>query len=412
MKLAFICSKYPAISHTFVLREVEALRRLGASITTFTIRPTPPEQLLAEADRLAADTTVPILPVGWRRLLTAHLKLATRAPRAYFSTLGYALGLAPPGLRGLIWQFFYFAEAVLLWTECDIREIRHIHAHLANAAADLALIASYLGSALEPSRRWTWSFTMHGPTEFYDLRHFRLAEKVGSAQFVICISDFARSQLMGLSKPDVWDRLHAVHVGIPAQQFTPRREHCYEDGLRTILYVGRLVPEKGQGVLLKAVARLADRGFDVTVKLVGDGWLRSELEQLAEDFGIGERAVFLGAVGQDDIATLYEDATVFCLPSFAEGIPVVLMEAMAMEVPVVTTRITGIPELVEDDRSGLLVTPGNVDELTDALERLLQDPALRQRLGSEGRQKVLNEFNVDRSAARIYSLFEERCLPR
>lgn len=178
MRLAFVCSEYPAISHTFVLREIEALRRLGISIATFSLRRTPPEKLLSERDREAASTTTAILPPRWGRLLAAHLGLALRAPRAYFGTLAHALGLAPPGLRGRLWQLFYFVEAVVLWRECEQRQIRHLHVHLANAAADVTMLAARLGTRLEPERPWSWSFTMHGPTEFLDQRHYRLAEKL------------------------------------------------------------------------------------------------------------------------------------------------------------------------------------------------------------------------------------------
>jgi colanic acid/amylovoran biosynthesis glycosyltransferase len=409
VKIAYLCSEYPAISHTFVLREVEALRRLGAAITTFSIRRTHPDLLLSHADRAAAETTVAILPPSWPRFLRAHLGLALRAPGAYFSTLALALRLAPPGLRGRLWQVFYFAEATMLWSECRRRGIHHIHVHLANAAADLALLAAQIGTAVEPEHPWSWSFTMHGPTEFADLGHYRLAEKLRDARFVVCISDFARSQLMALSEPDSWDRLEVVHVGIPVDQFTrssaaPAQRHP------AILYIGRLVPEKGQAVLLEATALLADRGHLVEVTLAGDGTLRADLERRAEQLGIAPQVSFLGAVGQDRLRELYEAASIFCLPSFAEGVPVVLMEAMAMGLPVVSTRIAGIPELIEDGVGGLLVAPGRPDELADRLESLLTDPALCRELGMKGREAVLREFDAERSATQLYELFSERLL--
>jgi len=410
MKLAYLTSAYPAISHTFILREVEALRRRGLDITTFSIRRAPAEQILSEADRAAAATTVSILPPRWGRLLATHLSLLLRAPRAYFSTLRAALSLAPPGLRGRLWQLFYFIEAVVLWKECERRGIRHIHVHLANAAADLALIATRLGSALDGDQPWSWSFTMHGPTEFYDLRHFRLPEKVRDAAFVVCISDFARSQLMGISDPEVWDRLHVVHVGIPVEQFIPSRNGNGDSPApATILYVGRLVPEKGQAVLLEAVARLREEGRDVEVKLAGEGELRPHLENLCREVGIDDRVTFLGPVSQERIRDLYAEAAIFCLPSFAEGVPVVLMEAMAMGLPVVTTRIAGIPELVEDGAGGVVVAPGRADELARQLAALLDDPDRRHELGAGGREKVLAEFDAEGSAKQMHDLFTRLC---
>jgi len=410
VKIAYLCSEYPAISHTFVLREVEALRRLGAAITTFSIRRTRPDRLLSDADRRAAETTVAILPPSWPRLLRAHLGLMLRAPGAYASTLALALRLAPPGLRGRLWQAFYFAEATMLWSECRERGIRHIHVHLANAAADLGLLAASIGTAVEPERPWSWSFTMHGPTEFADLAHYRLAEKLSDARFVVCISDFARSQLMALSKPDDWDRLEVVHVGIPVDQFTRSSPLQATARPPSILYIGRLVPEKGQAVLLEAVALLAGRGQHVDVTLAGDGALRGELEARAERLGIAPQIRFLGAVGQDRLRELYEGAAIFCLPSFAEGVPVVLMEAMAMGLAVVSTRITGIPELIEDGVGGFLVAPGRPEELAERLESLLIDPDLREELGRRGREAVLREFDAERSAVQLYELFARRLL--
>ncbi len=407
LKVAYLCAQYPAISHTFVLREVEALRGLGVEIATFSIRRAGSDHLLAHADRVAFESTYAILPPRWRVLLAAHLTLFVRAPAAYLSTLALALRLAPAGLRGRLWQLFYFVEAVVLWSECHRRDIRHIHVHLTNVATDVALLAAELGSAIEPRRPWSWSFTIHGPTEFYDVTRFRLAEKLRYARFVVCISDYARSQLMALSRPEVWDRFHVIHVGIPIAQFT-RSENGNHRGERpTILFIGRQVPEKGQVVLMEAVVLLAERGHRVNITLAGEGQARAELERLAEQLGLAAQVSFPGAVGQEEIRALYEGASIFCLPSFAEGIPGVLMEAMAMRLPVVSTRITGIPELVDDGRTGLLVTPGRSDELADALERLLLDPSFGHQLGSSARDKVIREFNTASSAKQLYELLAQ-----
>ena len=412
MRLAYLCGQYPAVSHTFVLREVEALRRLGVKIDTFSIRRASTNHLLADADHVAFQTTFAILPPRLRQLLGAHLRLAVGAPRAYLRTLALALRLAPPGLRGHIWQVFYFGEAVVLWDECRRRGIRHIHVHLANVAADVALLATELGSAVAHAERWSWSFTMHGPTEFFDVGHFRLAEKLRHARFVVCISDFTRSQLMSLCDPEAWDKLHVIHVGIPIKQFTNHGKEASSSADPTILFIGRQVPEKGQGVLLEAVALLAERGLSVDVTFAGEGAARPDFERLAERLGIASRTSFPGAVGQDDICALYASASVFCLPSFAEGVPAVLMEAMAMETPVVSTRITGVPELIEDGHTGLLVAPGRADQLADALERLLTDPALCRELGLAAREKILREFNTESSVGQLHALFLRELAPK
>ena len=405
MRLAYLCGQYPAVSHTFVLREVEALRKRGVKIDTFSIRRASADHLLAEADRVAFQTTFSILPARASRLLGAHLRAAITAPRAYLRTLKLAVGLAPPGLRGRIWQVFYFGEAVILWGECRRRGIRHIHVHLANVAADVALLAAELGTAATREEPWSWSFTMHGPTELFDVGLFRLAEKLRRARFVVCISDYTRSQLMSFCDPGEWGKLQVIHIGIPIEQFTNRGEHVASDGDPDILFIGRQVPEKGEGVLLEAFALLIERGLRVHLTLAGEGASRPDFERLAERLGVAERTSFPGAVGQEEICALYAGAAVFCLPSFAEGVPGVLMEAMAMETPVVSTRITGVPELVDDGYTGVLVAPGRADQLADALERLLEDPALRGKIGSAAREKVIAEFNTEVSAERLHALF-------
>jgi colanic acid/amylovoran biosynthesis glycosyltransferase len=412
MRIAYLCAQYPAVSHTFILREVDALRRRGVEIDTFSVRRAGADHLLADADRAAFASTFAIRPPRVGKLCEAHLKLALSSPAGYASTLARALRLAPAGPRGRLWQIFYFVQAVLLWSECRKRGIRHIHAHLANVAADLALLAAHIGSACEPERPWSWSFTMHGPTEFFDVRHYRLAEKLNAAGFVVCISDYARSQMMSLGELDSWQKLSVVHAGLPLEQFTPNGAGPAggetAGGPPRILCVGRLVPEKGQAVLLEALAMLVARGREVAVTFAGEGPSRAALEALAARLGIAERAAFLGSVGQDEIRALYSQAEIFCLPSFAEGIPVVLMEAMAMRRPVVSTRITGIPELIEEAHNGLLVAAGRADELADALERLLEDSDLRRELGANARRKIVEEFDVERSATQLRDLFERQ----
>lgn len=404
LSIAYLCAQYPAISHTFVLREILALRRLGVQVATFSIRRTGAEHLLAQADRDAFASTYAILPPRWGKLLAAHAALAARAPRTYLTSLIAATRRARPGLRGRLWQLFYFVEAVVVWNECRRQGVRHIHVHMANVASDVALLTSEIGSAVEPERPWSWSFTLHGPAELFDVGHYGLAEKVHRARFVVCISDFTRSQLMALSDPEAWDRLQVIHVGIPIAQFTRSETSTGPANPARILFIGRLVPEKGHAVLLEALALLGQRGHDVEGVLAGDGSHRATLEQVAQQLGIADRVSFPGAVGQEEIHDLYASASIFCLPSFAEGVPGVLMEAMAMELPVVSTRITGVPELIENERTGLLVSPGRADLLADALERLLLDPQRCRRLGTAARETVVREFNSERSAEQLHEL--------
>ena len=405
MRIAYLASRYPDISHTFVMREVLALRERGVAIETISIRRPEPGELLSEEDRAEAARTYHVLPVSARRLLRVHLSALVAGPRAYFRTLSAALALASPGLRATLWQLFYFAEAIIVWARCRSLGIRHVHVHFANVSADVALLATTLGNSLLPGSS-SWSFTMHGPTEFYDVREHRLAPKTEDAVFVACISDFARSQLMGLVGPEEWSKLQVVHCGLDTQRFSRDAEGTdgSSDVVR-ILSVGRLVPVKGQAILIQAAAQLVEAGLPVRLTLVGDGPDRKKLERLTRKLGLEGRVTFAGAVGQHEIRAYFAAADIFCSPSFAEGVPVVLMEAMAMRVPVVATRIMGVGELVEDGLTGRLVAPGRVDALADALRDLAGSPELRRRIAERGREKVEAEFDIRQSATQLSDLF-------
>ena len=225
----------------------------------------------------------------------------------------------------------YLAEAILLWRLRWQVGIGHVHAHFATPAADVAHLygrfARRTGSADAG-----WSFTAHG----FDIDNADqdvLAAKVRDADFVVCVSDYGRGRLMTLVDEDSWPKLAVIHCGVDVLAFSPPEREAAADGRSSVLSVGRLVPEKGQGVLIEAIARLVRDGTDVTLTLVGDGPRRPALERLAHRHGVTDRVRFAGRVGQDEIGAHYAAADVFCLSSFAEGVPVVLMEAMASGVP-------------------------------------------------------------------------------
>jgi glycosyltransferase involved in cell wall biosynthesis len=254
---------------------------------------------------------------------------------------------------------------------------------------------------------------MHGSAEFLDIRRFGLAHKVEDSSFVVCISDYCRSQLMWLVDPDQWEKLTVVHCGVdlPAGKApVSRRGGTLTD--MNILTVGRLVALKGHWNLIQAGALLRERGFQVKIRIVGAGPYEMRLRHLTGKTAADEIVMFLGAVGEEDLAEQYAWADVFCLPSMMEGVPVVLMEAMARGLPVVATQITGIGELVEDQTSGLLVRPGRADLLADALERVARDIDLRATLSREGYRRVTEEFDVVQSGRELQRVFQERVFGR
>jgi glycosyltransferase involved in cell wall biosynthesis len=249
---------------------------------------------------------------------------------------------------------------------------------------------------LERGRRrqqpFTWSMTVHGPGELlYPAEHL-LQEKVRDADLVVAISEYGRAQMVSLTDDADWHKFEVVHCGVDVDRWPRREAEDHHEPLR-ILTVGRLHPQKSHHVLVQAVASLRDRGVDVTVTLVGEGPTRGQLERQIAALRLEDRVRLVGAVGQSDIGEYFRVHDIFCLASVSEGLPVVLMEAMAAGLPVVTTRITGVPELVEDGRTGLLVPPARPEALADALQRVVEDPELRTRLQDEGLLAVRAGFD-------------------
>jgi colanic acid/amylovoran biosynthesis glycosyltransferase len=400
-------SHYPAVSHAFVLREVEHLRATGLGVDTLSIHRAPDEELLSSSDVAAAATTNSVLPTDARELVSAHLNALVRSPRRYLSTLVRALRTGAPGLRERVWHLFYFAEAMILLRHCRRCGIAHLHAQFADSATDVAmLVTHYRRGQRVDGLPCTWSLAVHGSVEFYNVDRHALTDKIEDARFVVAISDFGRSQLMRLSDSSRWKHIYVVRCGVDLAVYEPPLRRSRSATSAEVLFVGRLLHGKGLSLLFDAVAELRRRELDVTVTVVGDGPARAELDAAVRALRLSGHVRFLGSVGQADLRACYAAADVFCLPSFAEGIPVVAMEAMAMELPVVTTRIMGIPELIEDGKNGVLVPPGRVDALTDALYRLIGAPEERRRMGAAGREKVRADYDVARSAARMRSLLE------
>lgn len=399
---AYLVSRYPSVTHTFVSGEVRALRAAGIRVETASVRQVPETEALSAADREEREGTHALLPARPLRVLRAHAGAFIRAPLAYLGTLGAALRMAHAGGRARLWQLFYFAEAILLWDWMRGRRVRHVHVHHANVSADVALLACRYANGAGTDPPWTWSITIHGPTELFDVEAHKLATKLAHAAAVVCISDFARSQVAAFVDPATLAKVHTVRCGIDLTAFRPSHDHGSDKGSSAeILCVAALSRRKGHVVLLEALPRVLDAVPHARLTLAGDGPEREFLAARAAELGVARAVRFLGAVEHDRMTALYSEADAFCLPSFAEGVPIVLMEAMAMQLPVVTTNVMGIPELVDHGVSGLLVPPARADLLAEALVRLLRDPELRQRMGEQGRRRVEADYDLERSSPEL-----------
>jgi colanic acid/amylovoran biosynthesis glycosyltransferase len=371
--------QYPRATDTFIQREVSALRELGHHVQTFSVR-MPPDTEQVGAETLAErKSTIYLLPP--RKLVTAHIAQILSSPRKYFEALVLAWKTCPPGIAAIARQAAYFAEAGMLVQLMKRHALFHLHNHFADSSCSVAVMAATMGSI-------TYSFTIHGPTEFYEPKVWRIDEKVRRALFVNCISHFCRSQVMLFTPPDCWDKLRIVHCGVDPDLFEVKRHAGRGNQL---LFVGRVAAVKGLSILLEAVAKLEG---GVTLNIAGDGPDRALLEEKVRALNISSRVKFLGYQSQEQVRKLLKQTDLFVMSSFAEGVPVVLMEAMAAGVPVVATRIAGIPELVHDGHSGLLVSPGDVNGMTVAVDRLLEDADLRNQFAITGRKDIEREFNI------------------
>jgi colanic acid/amylovoran biosynthesis glycosyltransferase len=414
-RVAYLVSRYPALSHAFIETEVAALRGLGVEVHTFSVRPARRAELLTDRARDEAEATG-VLVGSTATVLRAVLALLRRSPRALAAGLRVAAGSGGPSLRARVWQIFYLLEAVVLWWRMSLAGLRHVHVHFANNGAGIARLSVVLGAAVDgPAAGWRWSLAMHGPTEFEDQTRFGLAGKVSSASAIACITDFCRSQVMRLLLPAEWHKTGVVKMAVDTARFRPPAEDharvAAPAGPLRILTVGRLVPEKGAPVLVDAVARLQASGCPVTLTVVGAGPLEAQLAEQARALGVDDAVRLMGPVGQEHLPALYRESDVFCLPSFAEGLPVVLMEAMASGLPVVTTAIAGIPELVVDRQTGLVVPAGRADLVAAALSALATDPGLRRSLGEAARAAVMREHQPTDNATRLLELWDRTSRP-
>lgn len=401
VRMAYLVSEYPRISHTFILREVAALRELGFEIHVASINPPdrPPNQLTAE-EREESARTLYVKKSPFLGIILAHLRAMVTSPSRCVKALGFSLRLGGLEPKTLLMSLFYFVEAVILVDWMRRNSLTHLHVHFATPAATVGMITSKLSGA-------TLSITVHGPDEFYDVSRHQLSEKIEVCQFLCTIGKFARSQLMKLSPVAQWNKFEVTPLGVSPEDFRARPPRS-RNGSFEILCVGRLVPAKGQHILIQAVNRLVKQGENVTLRLVGDGPDRDSLRAMVQDLGLTERVLLEGPVNQDKIQKFYQQADAFVLPSFAEGIPVVLMEAMAIEVPCVTTRITGIPELIRDGIDGLLVTPSDDEELAGVIARMIREPELCRQLGEAGRRRVLSCYDLRTNVAHLANVFRRR----
>ncbi|MCB9897818.1 MAG: glycosyltransferase [Planctomycetes bacterium] len=385
--ILYLLSRYPAISHTFVLREVTGLRALGFTIAVASINPPDRSQAeLDERERAEAALTFCVKRAGAVGALAAIAGAFVRRPRRCLGMFGTALGRAGSDPKRLLKALFYAAEAALVAREAERRGARAIHVHFANPASVVGSLAARLLDV-------PFSFTVHGSPPFHDEPGDHFPAVAADAHFVCCIGAYSRSQVMLRMPPDRWDRIEITRMGVDLARFRPPAERATRE-IPELVCVARLDPVKGHRLLLAAARRLVDGGRRFVLRLVGDGPEREALASLLLALGLEGHVRLEGAASEAGVQAAYARADVFVLASLTEGVPVVLMEAMAMELPCVAPRLAGIPELVRDGIDGLLFTPSDELGLAAALEQLLDDADARRRLGVSGRRRVAEGFDL------------------
>jgi glycosyltransferase involved in cell wall biosynthesis len=395
--IAYLTGDYPKVSHTFILREVESLRRTGLEVVTCSIRKPDEAEFKGEEERRARRETFYVIAAARNplRLLGAHARMVLRSPGRWFSALRLAFRTRPPGIKAFFWQLFYFAEAGVLADHLRARGVRHLHNHFGNSSCSVAMLAAEMSGI-------PFSFTEHGPAIFFEVDRWALGEKIARARFVVAISHFCRSQLMLFSDPVHWDKITIVHCGVNPSSYGQRPRGAFG---KRVIFVGRLDPVKGAPLLVEAMAQVIARHPEARLTLVGDGPARPLAEARAKALGIAGSVTFAGFQSQGAVAALLEEADMLVLPSFAEGVPVVLMEALASRIPVIASRVAGVQELVEDGVSGFAVPPGDVATLADRIGQLMEDPQLAARMGQAGRLMVEREFDIAAEGAWLAEVF-------
>jgi colanic acid/amylovoran biosynthesis glycosyltransferase len=396
MRIAYLVNQYPKVSHTFIRREILALERRGIDVVRIALRGWDGE-LVDEEDHLERERTRYVLREGASALLLALTRVLLTRPARLMRALALAWRMSRHADRPLPVHLAYLAEACRI--ESWLREagIQHLHAHFGTNSAEVAMLVRTLGGP-------PWSFTVHGPEEFDKRDLIGLSDKIRHCEFVVAISSYGRSQLYRCVEHRHWPKVHVVRCGLePTFLPTPAR---LPTAARRLVCVGRLCEQKGQQLLVDAAQRLLASGSDFELVLVGDGEMRADIEALIVRYSLQSRVRITGWISGAQVREEILEARALVLPSFAEGLPVVIMEAMALQRPVISTFVAGIPELVQPGKHGWLVPAGSVEALAQAMQACLDAPADQLAcIGEAAHKRVFDRHSVDTEAGKLAELF-------
>jgi len=399
LRVAYLVNHYPKVSHSFIRREILALERLGLSIQRIAVRGWDAE-LPDPADEAEKARTQYVLRHGVAGLARPLLRLLLARPSRFVAALSLACRMGWRGDRALPYHLIYLAQACQIVEWMQASGASHLHAHFGTNPAEVAMLVSALGG---PS----YSFTVHGPEEFDRPEALRLGEKLRRADFAVAISSFGRSQLYRCVEHAHWHKVKVVHCGLEAA-FHRGADEVALPSVPRLVCVGRICEQKGQLLLVAAVKAVVDAGMPVQLVLAGDGEMRAEVEALIDSAGLRQQVRITGWIGSAQVRDEILAARALILPSFAEGLPVVLMEAMALGRPVISTYVAGIPELIRDGEEGWLVPAGDVEALAAAIKQCLSAPdGTLARMAESARRRAWARHDVDVEAGKLAGLFHD-----
>ena len=397
MIIAYLVNQYPKVSHSFVRREVAAVESCGIKVARFSIRSCESE-LVDGADKLEQELTKVILGIGVQGLVLALLRVATIRPIRFLEALRLTFKVGWHSERGIILHLAYLAEACVLLNWFSEQGIAHVHAHFGTNSTTVAMLCHVLGGP-------TYSFTVHGPEEFDKATLLSLEDKIKRSTFVAAVSSFGKSQLFRWCDRTLWSKIHVIHCGVDAAFLA--HPHVPIPAAPRLVCIGRLSEQKGHLLLLEAANLLAVAGLDFKLVFVGDGPLRSDIEKQIVQYGLQKHIEITGWASSDEVREQLLASRAMVLPSFAEGLPVVIMESLALNRPVISTYVAGIPELVEPGVCGWLVPPGSAEVLAVAMRAALEAPLKKlEEMGKAGAERVAQQHNVDLEAKKLVALFE------
>jgi colanic acid/amylovoran biosynthesis glycosyltransferase len=396
MRIAYLINQYPMVSHSFIRREIQALERQGVEVVRVALRGWAGD-LVDEEDLIERKRTRYVLRDGSPALLLALARTLLTHPASLIRALALACRMGRRAERPLFVHLIYLAEACRIESWLREARVQHLHAHFGTNSAEVAMLIHVLGGP-------PWSFTVHGPEEFDKPQFIGLGEKIRRCSFVVAVSSYGRSQLYRWVEHQHWPKVQVVHSGLEAAYFAG--PVIAVRAARRLVCVGRLCEQKGQLLLVEAAHRLMVQGLDFELALAGDGEMRGVIEALIIRHKLQDRVRITGWISGEQVREEILAARALVLPSFAEGLPVVIMEAMALRRPVISTFVAGIPELVLPGEHGWLVPAGDLEALMHAMQVCLDAPTdILNGMGEAAHERVLAFYRVDTQAEQLLKLF-------